>query len=194
MRLRHSDVLSHIFDGATPDELLGHLERLEKYVAAGLEVDAEFVELVLLIAAAEPENRAPAAQLVQDREILKHAQRLVEGRHDHSRPQPDPPCQPGHVGRHRDRRGAEAIIGEMMLGEPGDIEADLLRQLHLIRGLAVDLVRALGGVALGVEAEESEVHVFLPKGQMPTMTSPPLGEITWPVMKSASDEARKATA
>ncbi len=194
MRLRHANVLSCVFDGATGDELLRHVHGLEEDVAARLEVDAELVELVLLIATAETEHGPAIAQLIEHRDIFQHAQRLIERRNDDRRAKPDALRQARHVGRHGHGRRAEAVVREVVLREPGDVEADLLCEPDLIRALGIDLARRLGGIALRIEAEESEMHGLSVPIQMPTMTSPPLGEITCPVTKSDSADARKATA
>ena len=60
--------------------------------------------------------------------------------------------------RHRHRRRAQAVVGEMMLGEPGDVEADRLRHFHLLHHLLIQLPRRHRAVALRHQAEQTEMH------------------------------------
>ena len=64
-----------------------------------------------------------------------------------------------------------------MLGHPGDVEADRFGELHHFDRIVEDLRPAMA-VALGHQAEKSELHVMCSLLQIPTMVSPPLGLIT----------------
>ena len=64
-------------------------------------------------------------QLVQEADVLEHPDRLIERRHDDGRAELYSRRMRGHVGAHRQRRRAQAVVREMVLGEPGNLEARL---------------------------------------------------------------------
>jgi hypothetical protein len=72
--------------------------------------------------------------------------------------EPDPLGEPRAMRDHHQRRGAQAVIVEMMLGVPGRIEAGGLGGNGLFDGVVDDLLRGLVIAALLRQNEYAEFH------------------------------------
>jgi len=97
-------------------ELLGHLE-------IGVDVDTEALELIGLVAGADAKHQAPVRQRVGGGDLGREPGRVVERQDDDRGAEPDPLGNRGAVRDHHQWRGAQAIVREMVLGEPGDLVA-----------------------------------------------------------------------
>src|SRR6266850_969672 len=62
----------------------------------------------------------------RSRPLLGDPQRVLEGRDDHGRADPHAPRRAGDGARERGQRGTDAVGREVMLGEPHDVEAELV--------------------------------------------------------------------
>ncbi len=99
---------------------------------------------------------------VHERHLLGEPDRVVEGQ-DRGR-QPD--AHPGRAGRERGgergRIDGQAVVDEVVLGEPHLVEAQLLGQHHLIQLAADDLVVPPAGRGLQEEVG-AEAHQVTPR-------------------------------
>jgi len=140
-------------EGAVEDvaELCGHLE-------IGLDVDAEPLEFVGLVAGADAEHQAPVRQRVGGGDLGREPCRVVE-RQDHDRgAEPDLLSNRGAVRDHHQRRRAEAIVREMMLGKPSDRITELIGKPSLLGDLAENLRGRLCRIARPHQVEDAEFH------------------------------------
>ena len=132
-------------------ELLGHLEIV-------FDVDAEPLEFVGLVAGADAEHQPPVRQRVGGRDLGGEPRRVVE-RQDHDRgAEPDLLRDRGAVRDHHQRRRAQAVIREMVLGEPGDRVAELVGEPRLLGDLGENLRGRLFRVARPHQVEDAEFH------------------------------------
>ena len=94
-------------------------------------------ELGRTIAAADADVQTPARDDIDQRRLLGQAQRVVE-RQDRRR-QSDADAARARRGHRRQGRRVhrEAVVDEVVLGQPDLVEAELLRPLHLLE-LAID--------------------------------------------------------
>ena len=100
-------------------------------------VPVDVVAHVLIAGATSPKahvEAAPADQ-VQRRRILGESDGLVQGRNQDCRPQPNTLGAGCDAGGNDQGGGPDTVAGEVVLGEPGVLEAKLLAVLHLLRGL-----------------------------------------------------------
>jgi hypothetical protein len=118
----------------------------------------EAVELVFLITGAESDDRASARLQVEQSQFLHEAHRIIERQHVDGRAEPDPAGHASAVSGHHRGRGAYGIVGEMVLGKPCCIEADLVGKLHHGDGVVKDLLRCCRVVALHHQVEKAEFH------------------------------------
>jgi hypothetical protein len=89
-------------------------------------------ELLRTVAASQPHYQPSATEDVQGGGLLGQSEGVVERQH------PDGYAQPDALGPRRDgcqqhaRRGRDAVVGVMVLGEPDRVEAEPLREHHLL--------------------------------------------------------------
>ena len=119
---------------------------------------AEALELVGLIAAAHAEHEPAVRQRVDHADLGDQAHGLVERRHHHRGAELDALGLAREPRQHHQRRGAHAVVGEVVLGEPGDLEAVGLGRLHLLDRVVVELVRLGARRAVAHQVELAEVH------------------------------------
>jgi hypothetical protein len=136
------------------------VHRLVEALAVLLLGDVIAAELGGAVAAAHADVEPPLGDDVDQRELLGQAQRVVEGEDRGGEPDAHAACAGGGGGGEAGRIDGEAVVDEVMLGEPDLVEAELLRPLHLLELAVHDL-----GVAQprrGLEEEEgSETHAHL---------------------------------
>ena len=157
-RLGQREVLAPVGHPAGRQALLDDVPDLEHALDLVVEVEAEALELVALIARAQADHRPALAQVVQEGDLLGEANRVVERRHDDRGAEPDALGDRREVGGHHQRRGADAVVGEVVLGEPGHVEAHVVGEAHHVGGVAHDLERGLTALAHGHQIEQSELH------------------------------------
>ena len=132
-------------------KLFGHLQ-------IGFDIDAEPLEFVGLVAGADTEHQAPVRERVGGRNLGRKPRRVVERQHDDRGAEPDLLGDRGAVRNHHQRRRAEAVIREMVLGEPGDRVAELVGEPRLLRDLGKNFCRRLLGGARPHQIEDAEFH------------------------------------
>ena len=81
------------------------------------EIGVEAIELVGLIAAAQPQQRTVAAERLGHADLGEEPDGMVERHHDHRRPELDALGEACAVIDHQQRRGADAVVGEVVLRE-----------------------------------------------------------------------------
>ncbi len=112
-------------------------------------------------AAADADVEAAAAHHVEHGELLGEVHRMVQGQQAHPHAQAQGGRARGDVrGQHR-RRRAEAVVVEVVLGEPDRAIAERLGGEHLLQGGFVDRLLAPRLVPLH-EKEQPELHHVLP--------------------------------
>ena len=113
-------------------------------------------------AAADAEDHAAARDVVEQRDLLGDAQRVVPRQHDDAGAEQDVRVLAGHVRQPLHRVGAHRVVVEVVLDRPQRLEAELdgevaqpqLVLVHLV--VAERVVRVLeGGVV-------TDVHAFIP--------------------------------
>jgi hypothetical protein len=144
--------------GAVEDvaELFGHLQ-------IGSDIDAKPLEFVGLVAGADTEHQAPVRQRVGGCDLGREPRRIVEWQDDDRSAEPDSFGDWGAMRDHHQRRRAQAVVGEMMLGEPGDRVAEFVSKPSLLRDLGKDLRCRLFGVARPHQIEDAILHRPLPR-------------------------------
>ena len=144
------------------------LEGVEQGVAVLLEPaarlahrHAEADELLLAEAPTEAEDRPPAREVVEHRELLGDPHRVVPGQHGDERAQLEPGRLPGEPRQDHPLLGRELVVGEVVLGhphrvEPGAFGAGAESELELVDG-------GVGGasVEVGELQAEPDVHECL---------------------------------
>jgi hypothetical protein len=132
-------------------EFFGHLQ-------IGSDVDAEPLEFVGLVAGADAQHQAPVRQRVCGRDLGQQPRRVIERQDDDRGAEPDLLGDRGTVGDQHQGRRAKAVIGEMMLGEPGNRVAELVREPGLLRDLGKNFCCRLFGVARPHQIEDAKFH------------------------------------
>src|SRR5882724_1757148 len=152
-------------------------------------VDAETLIVVDVVGgtAAEPDEKATLGHVVEDRQLLSQSDRMMQCRlHDRK-------ADLGMPGRGRQRAGEgdRVDIGadpvEMMLGEPGHVDAELVAEQRLAQGFVDDDAVALGIAAVGKQ-EITEVHCEInPLDALKRKTCSRQTEGIAPILKTAKD-------
>ncbi|ODN66256.1 hypothetical protein A6302_04454 [Methylobrevis pamukkalensis] len=122
-RVRDVDILALEAGAALGQRLFHHPPVFDEDLGLLRHVGVVALELVGLVAGADADHRPSAGQLVEQRDLLGNPHRVIERQHDHAGAKPDAAGDAGHVGGDHQRRDADRIVGEMVLGEPGDLEA-----------------------------------------------------------------------
>jgi hypothetical protein len=112
---------------------------------------AEQLELALAVAEAEADLEPAAAQLVEHGDVLGEAQRVLERAEQDRGADPHRRRPLRDRGQHREDRRQVAVAGDVVLGEPDRLVAELFRPRDLVEVLAVE--RVPGPVPAGRVAE-----------------------------------------
>ena len=123
-----------------------HLEHVLECVVA-LQAGVHAVELALVSAGADAELEPPAAVKVQQRSLARRLDRVPVGRDHHRRAEPDAGRVGGPPSEDLERVGRDGHLQRVVLGGPGDGEAALVRHLHHLQRVALDI----GHVEVGRE-------------------------------------------
>ena len=140
-----------------------HVEELLEHGPRAGEVLAETFELVGLVAAADAEDEPPAGEAIDHADLGQQPRRLVERRDDDGRGEFYPLGLPGAARRHQQRRRADAVVGEVVLGEPRDLEAEPVGMPDLLHVFVEHPLRRRPAFAVAHEAEIPEMHSPLPR-------------------------------
>ena len=138
-------------------------QRLLLDVAPRIEIDTEPVELIFAIARAEPEHEAAVAQNIDECRVLGDPQRIGERERHHRGADLDPLGQRREIaGIHEHIRHDAVFVAEMMLGDPGVIEAERVGPHDLARHPRMDVPMRIGlQVNVGMRCEEnSKFHAL----------------------------------
>ena len=121
------EVLAVVVGALLVQQLHQQRQRFFLDVAPAFEIDAEAVELVFAVARAEPQREAAFAQNIDKCRVLGDPQRIGE-RQGHDRGADlDAFGQRREIGGiDEDVRHDAVFVAEMMLGNPGIIEAELV--------------------------------------------------------------------
>jgi len=131
-------------------------------LATFLHVDAENVELVADEAAADAEIEATLRKLIEGRGLLGDPDRIVERQHGRAGAKPDALGAGRQIGQECViGRKQSAVADEMVLDDPGVIDADLIGELDLLDDAAIMLLRGTQVRDVGGKVEQPEFH--LPK-------------------------------
>ena len=155
------EILAAVIGALVEEDVHQQRQRFLLDVAAGLEIDAEAVELVFAVAGAEPKRETALAQDVDEGGVLRHPQRIGERQRHHGGADLDPLGERGEVaGIDEHIRHDAVLIAEMMLGYPGVIEAQLVRAHDLARHPRVHVAVRIGlDIGVGMRCEQnSELH------------------------------------
>jgi len=147
------------------------LDDVEELVEDGrrvLDPHAEAVELEFLVAGPDAELEPSVGDGVGEAGFRQQAQGVVHRQDANGAAEPDALRQRRHVRHHHQRRGAEAVVGEVVLGVPRRVEAGLVGERGLLHRGVQHLGRGLVVAALLHEDEDAELHGgrFLPYSWM----------------------------
>jgi len=133
-------------------------------------IDAKAAELDITETTAEAEDHAAAGQMVEQRDLLGDAHRIVPRQHDDARPEFDAGRASRHVGQELQYIGAHRVVGEVMLDAPDGIEAERLGEFGQANFLAIDFRVRQGIVWILEQGGISDVHGCSPRGASPPVT------------------------
>ena len=146
------------FDVALFEPLQDQFGVFHETVAALVLVDAEPVVLYLGEAAAEPEDHAPARHVVEQRDLFRHADRVVPWQDDDHRAQLGGRGLARHVGQELHRVWAHRVVGEVVLDGPDGVEAERLGPFGQAEFRLIDLGVRAGVVRVLKNRGISDVH------------------------------------
>jgi hypothetical protein len=133
------------------------LQRLLEALAALDLGDAIALELDGPVASPDAHVQPPAAQDVHHRQLLGEADRVVEGQDGRGEPDADVARAHGRGGGQHRRRDRQAVLDEVVLGQPDAVEPQLLGPGHLVHLVAHDVRMGESGRGLQ-EVVGSEPH------------------------------------
>ena len=114
-----------VIDAAIVERFEDDRNRLLLGIVAGLEFNAEPLELVRPIARAEAQDEASLGQDVDECGVLDHPDRVLQRQRHHRGAELDALGLRREIGDIGERVGQDAVaVGEMMLGDPGDVVAE----------------------------------------------------------------------
>ena len=151
------------FHGRAGPGLLDELDAFFDPLAAVLHVDAENVELVADETAADAEIEAALRQLIQRRRLFGHPHRIVERQHGGAGAEPDALGARREIGQERVIGGEQpAVADEMVLDDPGVVDADLVGEFDLLDDAAIVALRIAQIRQVGRKIEQAELHRRVP--------------------------------
>ena len=122
------------------------------------------VELLDAVTGAEDHPHSSGKRVVEHRDLLGHADRVVQRQDRGADHQPRPGSAREHGGGHRERRGHPAVVDAMVLREHERVEAVFVGPRKLLECGRVDLLRRLGRERRGAEVvpHREERHLEIP--------------------------------
>ena len=151
-------VLALVFHDAALEALQQRLAVFDEQLAAVAHVEAEAVELDFARAAAETQDHAPARQMVEHGDLLRHPHRVVPRQHHHHRAQPHVLGAARHVRQELHHVGAHGVVGEMVLDRPDRFEPERLGHVGERQFVQVDLPVAERTAGILEDGGHSDVH------------------------------------
>src|SRR2546428_633510 len=146
---------------AVLESLQQHLRGFDEALAGFVHRHAEAVELHLAGAAAEAEDQPAVGDVVEHRDFLGHAHRVVPRQHDHHRAELRLLRAAGHVGEELQHVGAHRVVGEMVLDTPYRLVAERLREIGQPQFVAIDLTIRAALLRILEHGRHSDVHAGL---------------------------------
>ena len=134
------------------------LDRFAKALGALCRRYAEHLELARVEAPAGPPVDAPARQHVEERNLLRDAQRVIEGSQGHGRPDAKILGAGSNVGCHHMHRGTHAVAAEVVLGEPHGVVTRPVHHLDAIEGAGVDVFQRNAAISPTEELQDADLH------------------------------------
>ena len=162
VRARHPVVLAFVRERLAREREVQHVEELLEHFLRVREVLPESLELVGLVTAAEAQHEASIGQAVHHPDLGEHPRRVIERGDDDGGGELDAGGFAGAARRHDEGRGADAVVREVVLGEPGDLEAEPVRLPHLLEVLLEHALRRGPALPVPHQSEIAEVHRLLP--------------------------------
>ena len=161
---RQPDVLPFVAEAPLRQAELDDVQELVEDRRRVLDVHAEAVELELLVAGSDAELEPPVGDGVGEAGFRQQAHGMVHRQDADGAPEPDALRQRRHVRHHHQRRRAEAVVREVVLGVPRRVEAGLVGEHGLLHRGVQHIGRGLMVAALLHEDEDAELHGgrFLP--------------------------------
>jgi len=135
------------------DDIDGFLEPF----AAGVDVDAHAVELLLLITSADAEVDASVADHIQHGHFLGHQDGIVQGQDDDRSADADVFGASGDGAEERPDAAEQAVAGETVLAQPRLIKAGFVGEGNLLQSVVEGLGRR-EVFMVGNDGEDSELH------------------------------------
>ena len=166
---------SLIGKGLVAQRLNDDLRRLDKARPRLLHRNAEPLVFDAGGAAPEPEHAAPAAQQIEQRDLLGDAHRVVPRQYDDRGAELDALCAPGIVGEKLGRRRRHRIAGEMVFEREDRVEAERLGKIAERQMLADHRGVGPAGLAQHVE-RDPDFHQLSPDPNCPPRRS---GRKSW---------------
>ena len=136
------------FHVAVFERVQNQLSVFDEQVAAFVLVEAKTVVLDARETASEAENHAAVGNVIEQRDLLCHADRIVPRQHDHARSELYVRGAASHVGEELQHVGAHRVVVEVMLDAPDGIEAKLLDHLGEAQLVAINL--GIGKCVVGI--------------------------------------------
>jgi hypothetical protein len=158
MRFRQPKVPPLMAEGLLRGDALEHRHEFDQLVGGGAELFAEPLEFIGLIAAADAKHEPSMGQRVDHADLRHQPHRVIQRHDDHAAAPLDAAGLAGEPRNHHQRRRANAVVGEMMLGEPGYGKARVLRRLHLLHRVVIHPVRGRAARAISHQVELAEIR------------------------------------
>jgi hypothetical protein len=114
-----------------------HLDALVGQRHAARDGQTEAAELVRCVAHADADLDAAIADIVEYREVLGQPHRMIEWQQADVARKPHAFGARGDGARHRHPRRQVAVIEEVMLGEPHEIQSEPVEHDHLVHDCGV---------------------------------------------------------
>ena len=134
-----------------------HVDGFVEPVAAGVNVNAHAVELLLLVTGADAEVEPAVAYDVEHGHFLGHQDGVMQRQDDNRRADADVPCTTGHRAQEGPDSREQAVAGKAVLAQPYLVKAGFVGELYLLQGLGQRLL--LGKVlVIGDNGKNPELH------------------------------------